>query len=194
MHMIGVNTGKTSFYSEEELSQIGFKYIGENVKVSRKVSIYSPERISIGDNVRIDDFCILSGEIVLGSNIHISPYVALYGALGIEFEDYTGISAHSVVYSAMDDFGGDYLVGSIHPDSQTNVTGGKVLIRRFSQIGVNCVVFPNLSLGEGVAVGACTLVNRSLEEWGIYAGIPARRLKNRNKGMLKFVESDKTNY
>lgn len=194
MHMIGVNTGKTSFYSEEELSQIGFKYIGENVKVSRKASIYSPERISIGDNVRIDDFCILSGEIVLGSNIHISPYVALYGALGIEFEDYTGISAHSVVYSAMDDFGGDYLVGSIHPDSQTNVTGGKVLIRRFSQIGVNCVVFPNLSLGEGVAVGACTLVNRSLEEWGIYAGIPARRLKNRNKGMLKFVESDKTNY
>lgn len=192
--MIGVNTGKTSFYSEEELSQIGFKYIGENVKVSRKASIYSPERISIGDNVRIDDFCILSGEIVLGSNIHISPYVALYGALGIEFEDYTGISAHSVVYSAMDDFGGDYLVGSIHPDSQTNVTGGKVLIRRFSQIGVNCVVFPNLSLGEGVAVGACTLVNRSLEEWGIYAGIPARRLKNRNKGMLKFVESDKTNY
>ena len=160
MHMIGVNTGKTSFYSEEELSQIGFKYIGENVKVSRKASIYSPERISIGDNVRIDDFCILSGEIVLGSNIHISPYVALYGALGIEFEDYTGISAHSVVYSAMDDFGGDYLVGSIHPDSQTNVTGGKVLIRRFSQIGVNCVVFPNLSLGEGVAVGACTLVNR----------------------------------
>ena len=194
MHMIGVNTGKTSFYSEEELSQIGFKYIGENVKVSRKASIYSPERISIGDNVRIDDFCILSGEIVLGSNIHISPYVALYGALGLEFEDYTGISAHSVVYSAMDDFGGDYLVGSIHPDSQTNVTGGKVLIRRFSQIGVNCVVFPNLSLGEGVAVGACTLVNRSLEEWGIYAGIPARRLKNRNKGMLKFVESDKTNY
>lgn len=120
--------------------------------------------------------------------------MALYGALGIEFEDYTGISAHSVVYSAMDDFGGDYLVGSIHPDSQTNVTGGKVLIRRFSQIGVNCVVFPNLSLGEGVAVGACTLVNRSIEEWGIYAGIPARRLKNRNKGMLKFDESDKTNY
>ena len=194
MLMIGVNTGKTSFYSEEELSQIGFKYIGENVKVSRKASIYSPEKISIGDNVRIDDFCILSGEIVLGSNIHISPYVALYGALGIEFEDYTGISAHSVVYSAMDDFGGDYLVGSIHPDSQTNVTGGKVLIRRFSQIGVNCVVFPNLSLGEGVAIGACTLVNRSLEEWEIYAGIPARRLKNRNKGMLKFVESDKTNY
>ena len=192
--MIGVNIGKTSFYSKEELSQIGFKYIGENVKVSRKASIYSPEKISIGDNVRIDDFCILSGEIVLGSNIHISPYVALYGALGIEFEDYTGISAHSVVYSAMDDFGGDYLVGSVHPDNQTNVTGGKVLIKRFSQIGVNCVVFPNLSLGEGVAVGACTLVNKSLEEWGIYAGIPARRLKKRNKGMLKFVESDKTNY
>lgn len=191
---MGTMNIQTSFYSSDELTHIGLKSFGENVLISRYARIYSPQKISIGNNVRIDDFCILSGNITLGSHIHISPYVALYGALGIEFEDYTGISAHSVVYSAMDDFGGDFLVGSVHPNSLTNVTGGKVLIRKFSQIGVNCVVFPNLTLGEGVAVGACTLINKSLEEWGIYAGIPARKLKDRNKGLLKFVEEDKSNY
>ena len=178
---------QTSFYSQEELSQIGLKSFGNNVLISRYARIYSPHKITIGDNVRIDDFCILSGDITLGSHIHISPYVALYGAMGIEFEDYTGISAHSVVYSAMDDFGGDYLVGSVHPEELTNVTGGKVLVKKFSQIGVNSVVFPNLTLGEGVAIGACTLVTKSLEEWGLYVGIPAKKIKNRSKGMMKLV-------
>ena len=100
----------TSFYSAQELQKIGFKAIGENVKISRKTSIYSPERISIGNNVRIDDFCILSGTISIGSHIHISAYVALYGAMGIVIEDYSGISPKSVVYSAMDDFSGIYLI------------------------------------------------------------------------------------
>lgn len=178
---------QTSFYSREELSQIGLQSFGNDVLISRYARIYSPHEISIGDNVRIDDFCILSGEVKLGSHIHVSPYVALYGAMGIEFEDYTGISAHSVVYSAMDDFGGEYLVGSIHPEEQTNVTGGKVLVKKFSQIGVNCVIFPNLTIDEGVAVGACSLVTKNLEPWGIYVGTPVRRIKDRSQNMVNLV-------
>ena len=73
----------SSFYSVDELNTLGLKSFGENVLISRKCSIYSPEKISIGNNVRIDDFCILSGNISLGSHIHISAYSALYGTKGI---------------------------------------------------------------------------------------------------------------
>lgn len=177
----------TSFYSESELFEIGFKSVGKDVKLSRKASIYSPEKITIGDNVRIDDFCILSGNITLGSNIHISAYVALYGAMGIVMEDYSGISPKSVVYSAMDDFSGDYLIGPIHPEEKTNVTGGPVKICRFVQVGNNSVVFPNLTIGEGSVIGACSLVNKSCEEWGVYYGIPAKRQKERRKGLLNLL-------
>ena len=52
-----------SFYTVEELGKIGFKKLGKNVLISKKSSIYTPENISIGDNVRIDDFTILSGTI-----------------------------------------------------------------------------------------------------------------------------------
>ena len=176
-----------SFYSEGELQEIGFKSIGKNVKLSRKTSIYSPELISIGDNVRIDDFCILSGNITLGSNIHISAYVALYGAMGIVMEDYSGISPKSVVYSAMDDFSGDYLIGPIHPEEKTNVTGGVVRICRYVQIGSNTVVFPNLTIHEGAVVGACSLVRTDIEEWCISLGIPAKKYKERRKGLLKLL-------
>ena len=179
---------QTSFYTQEEISLLGLKSYGNNVLISRYARLYSPQRITIGDNVRIDDFCILSGEITLGSHIHISPYVALYGSRSVEFEDYTGISAHSVIYSAMDDFSGNYLVGSVHPDELTNVTGGKVLVKKFSQIGVNCVVFPNLTLGTGVAIGACSLVTKSLDEWGIYIGVPAKRIKDRNRYMMELAK------
>ena len=177
----------TSFYKDEELAQIGFKSIGKNVKISRRASIYSPQNITIGNNVRIDDFCILSGNITLGSHIHISAYVALYGAMGIVMEDYTGISPKSVVYSAMDDFSGEYLIGPIHPAATTNVTGGVVTIKKYSQIGSNTVVFPNLTIGEGAVIGACSLVNRDVKEWCIYYGIPARYLKDRKKDLLNYV-------
>ena len=176
-----------SFYSQEELFALGFRSIGGNCKTSRKASFYSIQTISIGNNVRIDDFCILSGHITLGNNIHISAYVALYGAKGIELEDYTGISPRSTIYSAMDDFSGDYLIGPIHPEEYTNVTGGKVLIKRYSQIGANCIVFPNLTVEEGCAIGAFSLICKSLTPWGIYYGIPAKRKKDRKKSLLHYV-------
>ena len=181
---------KTSFYSQEELSALGFKSIGENCKISRKASFYSIQNISIGNNVRIDDYCILSGHIILGNNIHISAYVALYGAEGIEMGDYTGISPRSTVFSAMDDFSGDYLIGPVHPEEYTNVTGGKVTIKRYSQIGANSIVFPDLTIGEGCVVGAFSLIRKDLESWGIYWGIPVARKKERSKRMLCFIEND----
>ncbi len=178
----------SSFYSQEELSTLGLKSYGTNVRISRFARIYSPEKISIGDNVRIDDFCILSGNVTIGSHIHISAYVALYGSMGIELEDYTGISPMTSIYSAMDDFGGDYLIGPIHPEEKTHVTGGKVTIKRYSQIGTHCVVFPNLTIGEGSVVGACSMVNKSLAPWGIYYGVPAQRKSNRSKNLLQLAD------
>ena len=177
----------SSFYSQEELSALGLKSYGTDVRISQFARIYSPEKISIGDNVRIDDFCILSGNVTIGSHIHISAYVALYGSMGIELEDYTGISPMTTVYSAMDDFGGDYLIGPIHPCEKTHVTGGKVTIKRYSQIGTHCVVFPNITIDEGCVVGANSLVNCNLEPWGIYFGVPARFKKLRSQGLLKLL-------
>lgn len=177
----------TSFYTEEQLKLLGFKSIGKRCKISRYAQFYGIENITIGDNVRIDDFCIISGNITIGNNIHISAYVALYGGCGITLEDYTGISPRSTIFSSMDDFSGDFLIGPIHPTEKTNVRGGKVILQRYSQIGAHCIVFPSISIGEGAVVGAMSLVNKNVEPWSIVIGQPARHLKNRNRGLLKFI-------
>ena len=173
-----------SFYSDKELLLLGLKSCGKNVKISRYARIYSPDKIVIGDNVRIDDFCIISGNVIIGNNIHISAYVALYGSKGIELEDYSGISPMTTVYSAMDDFSGDYLIGPIHAQHQTNIIGGKVILKRYSQIGTHCVIFPDITIGEGTVVGACSLVNQNLDSWIVCCGTPAKFLKKRKKGLL----------
>lgn len=78
----------TSFYTEEELKGLGFRHIGNGVCISRKASIYGAQNISLGDHVRIDDFCILSGRIEIGSYVHVAAYTALYGGSdGIFIED-----------------------------------------------------------------------------------------------------------
>jgi len=177
----------TSFYTEEELAGFGLKKYGNNALISRKCSIYSPEKISLGDNVRIDDFCILSGDIVLGSYIHIGAYCALYGSLGIEMENYSGLSPRCTILSASDDFSGDYLVGPTMPEGTTNVRGGKVTFRKYTTVGAGCIIFPNITIEEGAAVGTMSLVNKNLEEWGFYVGIPVRKIKERSRGLLKFI-------
>lgn len=176
-----------SFYSPKELKKLGFKNYGENVLVSRKASLYSPIRIELGNNVRIDDFCILSGTIKIGSFVHISAYSALYGKFGIEMEDYTGLSPRCTVFSATDDFSGSYLIGPMVDKKFTNVTGGRVLIKKYSQIGANCVILPKVIVNEGVATGAMCLINKDLEEWNIYAGVPAKFIKKRSKELLNLI-------
>lgn len=178
---------QNSFYSSQELSALGFKDIGQNVLVSRFAQFYGIENIEFGSNVRIDDFCILSGNIKLGNNIHISAYTAIYGKFGVEMEDYTGLSPRCTVFSATDDFSGDYLVGPMIETKYTNVSGGKVLIKKYSQIGSNCIILPGVTIDEGVAVGAMSLVLHDLEEWKIYTGIPAKFHKIRNKKLLDLI-------
>lgn len=173
----------SSFYTEEELKKIGFKSVGNEVYISKKASIYSPEKISIGNHVRIDDFCILSGNIEIGNYVHIAAYVALYGKEGIKISDFCGCSARCIIYSATDDFSGEYMVSPMVPEELTNVTGGKVTLEKFVQLGVNTVVMPNLTIGEGTSVGAMTFVNKSLDKWGIYVGIPCRRIKDRKRNI-----------
>ena len=177
-----------SFYTDSELKEIGFKSVGSNILLSRKASIYSPEKISIGNNVRIDDFCILSGNITIGNYCRIAAYCALYGSHGIVMEDYSGMAMKCTVLSASDDYSGDFLIGPIYPENLTNVQGGTVTFKHFSQLGAGCIVFPNVTMNEGAVAGAMTLVNRDLSSWTINTGIPVNKSRPRKRGLLEKVK------
>lgn len=50
-----------AFLSRQDLLVMGFRFVGENVRISNKASIYDAASIAIGDHSRIDDFCVISG-------------------------------------------------------------------------------------------------------------------------------------
>lgn len=183
------------FYSQDELEQIGFKSLGKNVLLSKKASIYGAAEMSIGNNVRIDDFCVLSGKITLGNNIHIAVYTALFGGnAGIEMKDFTCLSSRCCVYAKSDDYSGEYLTNPTIPDTYLGVKESKVTLGRHVLIGSGCTIFPGVFIGEGTAVGSMSLINKSLPEWGIFAGIPCEWKKERSKHLLllekEFLESE----
>lgn len=179
----------SSFYSEQELKEIGFKSLGENVLISKKTSIYGASNMSIGNNVRIDDFSLLSGNIAIGNNVHIAAYVSLFaGDAGIELGNYVGVSSRSVIYATTDDYSGEYLTNPTVPDKYKNVINGKVTMGEHSLIGTGCTVLPGVTVGDGVSVGAMSLINKDLDEWSIYVGIPCKRIKDRSKRVLELAE------
>ena len=175
----------TSFYSEEELKALGLKSYGKNVLISRFSRIYGASNISVGNNVRIDDFCILSGNVVLHNYIHISAYACLFGGEhGIEMFDYSGLSSRGAVYADTDDYSGMAMTNPMIPEKYRNVIGGQVIFNKHVLVGTGSTVLPSVVLGEGSAVGCMSLVNKSLDSWGLYVGIPCKRIKDRSMHIL----------
>lgn len=178
-----------SFYSEKELSELGLEHYGKDVLISRNAKLYGSERIIIGNHVRIDDFCVLSGHIVLGNHIHVAAYSALFGGTaGIVMQDFSTVSSRCAIYALSDDYSGESMTNPTISEDYKNIVNGMVEIGRHVIIGSGTTVLPMVTIGEGAAVGCMSLVNRSLEPWGIYAGIPCKRMKDRKKDLLRMEE------
>lgn len=178
-----------SFYSEEELKEIGFKSFGRNVLISRYTRFYGASKMTLGNNVRIDDFCVLSGAVEIGSNVHIAVYCSIFaGNTGVRLNDFTGISSRSIIYAESDDYSGEHLTNPTVDSEFLGIISGKVELERHVLIGSGSMILPGVTIGEGTAVGSMSLVNRSLDAWGIYAGIPCRYMKARSRKLLELEQ------
>jgi galactoside O-acetyltransferase len=93
------------------------------------------------------------------------------------------------VFSASDDYSGKFLTNPTVPITMTNVSVAEVFVGEHVIVGANSVILPGVKIGEGSAVGAQSLVARSLEPWGIYSGCPAKFLKTRSSSLLELVDS-----
>ena len=180
-----------SFMSKKEINSIGFKSIGKNVMISKKVSIYSPQNISIGDNVRIDDFTIISGTsgyIKIQNHIHIASYCNLVGGGGIELDSFSGLSSRVSLYSLSNDYDGDFLIGPTIKSDYTKHDKGPIILKKYVTIGTNSVVMPNIKIQEGAVLGAFSMAKKNIDEWSIYFGVPAKKIKSRKKGLIKLAK------
>lgn len=178
-----------AFLTEASLAALGFKRLGDNVKISDKASIYNPELMEIGDHSRIDDFCVISGKVTLGRNVHIAVFCNIGGGdLGVTLDDFSGLAYGCHVFSQSDDYSGRTLTNPTVPNKYKHETKASVLIKRHSIVGTCSVIMPGITVEEGASIGAMSLVTKSTEPWSVYFGIPAKRLKSRKQALLELEQ------
>ena len=178
---------ESSYYSEAELRGLGLAEVGERVRISRKASIYGAGSIVVGNDVRIDDFCVLgagAGGIRIGSYVHIAVFCSLIGRARIVLEDFSGLSSRVSVYSSSDDYSGEKLTNPTVPPEFAGVQHAEVVVGRHVIVGAGSVLLPGAVLEQGAAIGALSLVRDRCQAFGIYFGSPARKIGERRRDLL----------
>jgi acetyltransferase-like isoleucine patch superfamily enzyme len=175
-----------TYLTDKQLKRIGFKKLGLNVKVSDKASIYEPEKIELHDNVRIDDFSIVSGNVVIGKYSHVTPMCLVAGGEpGVFIHDFCTLAYGVKVFAQSDDYSGQSMVNSLIPRKYKKEVFKEVVLERHCVLGTNSVVMPGVRLAEGTSSGAMTLFIKSTSPWGVYVGTPASRIKERSRELLE---------
>jgi dTDP-4-amino-4,6-dideoxy-D-glucose acyltransferase len=178
----------SGFLDVDELAAIGFAAVGVGVRIDRTARFYGAERISIGSNVRIDAYSVLSagaGGISIGNHVHIAVYVSLTGAERIELRDFSGLSGRVSIYSSNDDYLGNALTGPTVPDGLRRVFSAPVIVGKHVVVGAGSVILPGATLSEGACVGALSLIKNHVPPFAIVVGQKMRILGQRRKDFLE---------
>lgn len=153
--------------------------------ISPNTRIRYPELLQIGDSSIIDDFCYISTQLKVGINSHIASGCSIAGGQKHTFTlgDFSSLSSGVKIWCSSNDFVNDLIILTPEIDVDLNFCSGDVTLGNYCGVGANSVIMPNNNIPEGVAIGGLSWVpaNSMLEPWSVYAGIPVKKIKDRNK-------------
>lgn len=169
--------------TEQELQKLKFKKLGVNVQISSNASLYGCEYMEIGDNVQINDFCVLSGTIILENNTSILSHSVLISGKNskITIKSNTKIGNYSKLFTKTDDYSGDYISNPTVPSEYTNVKENSIYIGKNSNIGINTIIMPGITIEDEVETLPNSVVNINLLSGYVYSGFPIKKIKQKEQ-------------
>lgn len=158
--------------------------LGKDVIISPTAEITRPNLCQIGNHVAIDAFFYCSTKLQIGDYVHISPHVAVIGGAktALIVEDFCFLSVGSRYVCGSELFYGDGLIGPLIPQEfKDKQLLEPITLKRFSGALANSVILPGVTMAEGSVLGANSLLRENTEPWTVYAGNPARPIRQRSK-------------
>lgn len=185
-----------------------FRRCGKGVVFGRDLVVRNAHRITLGDNVILDDGCVLDGRgagpagIEIGERVILGRGVSIQAKIGpITIGADSDIGMGSVIHSqggveigrAVVLGGGCKLSGGVFQTArsagepggematreQTRWTKGPIRIRDRCLIGFGSMFLDGVEIGEGSVIGAGSLMAKSVPPYSVAAGVPGRVLRAR---------------
>ena len=132
-----------------------------NMKLSTKAVLYGNYKILKASNIEI------------GSNSVVGHNVMLDGRDGIKIGENVNISSEVMIWTNQHNYN----------DPNFKIVGKKVTIEDFVWISARAIILPGVKIGRGAVISAGAIVTKNVEPFAIMAGIPAKKIGERNKNL-----------
>lgn len=150
-----------------------------NISPLARIRISKSSNIKIGSHCDIADSAMLitgSGSIVIGDHCSVNPFSVLYGDGGLSIGNGVRIASHVVI------------IPSDHVFKDRDVY---IYKQGYTMLGINICddvwigagarILDGVTIGKGAVIGAGAVVTRSIPEYGIAIGVPAKVIKYRGQ-------------
>lgn len=176
-------TWNAEFMTDAQLASIGiYDATQRNIRIHKTAVLVETSGWEFGHNIRIDPMVVIScADLRIGRHVHVAVGSSIIGAEAVRIGDFANLSGGVRVYTSSDDYSGESLTNPTVPRDMSNVHHAPVWIGAHAILGASAVVLPGTNIGDGVALGALSLASGVLDKWTIYAGVPAKRIKERKK-------------
>lgn len=176
--------------------------VGKNVAFGSHVTIRHPHKIHLGDNVVIDDYCVLDAKgesndgIRVGSGVFIGRNTIVHCKNGsIKIGDQANIGFNCDISASGNVEIGDkvfiaayaYIVGGGHDFSLDDVsvmdqgrTARGIRIGNGSWIGAGAIILDGVEIGSDAIIGAGAVVTKAVSDQAIAVGMPAQVVRHRS--------------
>jgi acetyltransferase-like isoleucine patch superfamily enzyme len=147
--------------------------LNNNITIGRYATLVACSEhnpaIEIGDNVDIFPFAVLDaqgGYIKVGKNSRIGLFCVLHGNGGLEIGENVSIAAKVTVVSGN------------HAMRGKGISAKGIKIGDGTWIGTNASILDGVEIGKGSVIGAGAVVTKSVPEYSVAVGNPAKVIKN----------------